>query len=114
MWTLVEPQGVTRVHKFRTVSVMESARSGTAKDRLAALKANLDARSIATRADDGSLAVLDGRGEQVDTITCRPWPLDGDRWWFFDCEDGPLAEAGDVIGAAVAIVGAMHRSGLHA
>lgn len=90
---------------------MESVRSATARARLAALKANLDARAIPTRLDPASLAVLDQQDEQVDTITCRPWPLDRDALWFFDCEDGPLAEAGDVIGAAVAIVGEMHRCG---
>lgn len=113
MWRLVDPQGVTSFHKLRTVGVMESARSATAKARLEALKANLDARGIPTRLDEGSLAVLAFTDEQVDTITCKPWPPDGDQWWFFDCEDGPIAQAGDVVGAAVAILGAMHRSGIH-
>ena len=90
---------------------MESALSDIPTARLAALKANLTARGIPARLDAGSLAVLARDDEQVDTITCKPWPIDQDALWFFDCEDGPLAEAGDVIGAAVAIVGEMRRSG---
>jgi len=92
---------------------MESALSDIPTARLAALKANLTARGIPARLESGSLAVLAPTDEQVDTITCRPWPVDGDRWWFFDCEDEAIAEAGDVVGAAVAILGAMHRSGIH-
>jgi hypothetical protein len=82
--------------------------------RLAALKANLDARSITTRTDPGSLAVLDSGGRQVDTLTCKPWPVDCDRWWFFDCTGTAIAEADDVIGAALVIVGNLRRAGIHA
>lgn len=93
---------------------MESARSDTARARLAALKIHLDARGVTTRLDTESLAVLDSAGtEQVDTITVRPWPVDRDAWWFFDCTDTAIAESGDVVGAGVAIVGNMHRSGIH-
>lgn len=92
---------------------MESAHSDTARARLEALKANLDARGILARLDDGSLAVLAPTDVQVDTITCKPWPPDQDAWWYFDCEDRAIAEAGDVVGAAVAILGAMHQSGVH-
>lgn len=111
MWILVDPQGVTRLHKFRTVSVMESARSATAKARLVALKVTLEARGIAARVDEGSLAVLADDGEQVDTITCKPWPAVQDAWWFFDCENIPIAEADNVVLAADTIVTEMRRSG---
>lgn len=92
---------------------MEPAHSAT-KARLTALRENLKARGILTRLDGDSLAVLDAADQQIDTITCKPWVLDQDALWFFDCEDEPLAEAGDVIGAAVAVLGTLARSGLHA
>jgi hypothetical protein len=93
---------------------MESAHSATARARLEALQANLTPRSIATRMDAESLAVLAANDEQVDTITCKPWPPDSDAWWYFDCTGTAIAEAGDVIGAALAIVGNLRRSGARA
>lgn len=104
-----------RLYTYRyvsgTVRVMETAPSATARSHLEALKANLGARRIATRLDAGSLAVLDAADEQVDTIVCKPWPVDQDALWFFDCTDTAIAEAGDVVGAAVHIVGTLARSG---
>ena len=93
---------------------MDSARSDTARARLAALKIHLDARGVTTRLDTDSLAILDANGgTQVDTITCKPWPVDQDAWWFFDCTGESIAPAENVIEAGVAIVGNMHRSGIH-
>ena len=90
---------------------MESVRSDIAGARLAALQTNLKTRGVLTRLDWDALAVLDtDTGEQVDTITCKPWPVDRDALWFFDCTDAPVAEAGDVIGAAVAVLGTLARS----
>lgn len=83
--------------------------------RLAALKANLDARRVLTRLNADSLAVLHpDSGDQVDTITCAPRPSDFDRWWFWDCTNTPIAPAGDVIGAGLAILGNLRRSGINA
>lgn len=93
---------------------MESARSATALARLAALKEHLTGRGITTRMDPGSLAVLASGGEQLDTITCKPWPVDRDAWWYFDCEDRPIAQGDNVVDAALVILGTMARSGLHA
>lgn len=109
----VDTCGARRGDKGPQVSygeVMESAHSATARARLEALQANLTPRSIATRMDAESLAVLAANDEQVDTITCKPWPPDSDAWWYFDCTGTAIAEAGDVIGAALAIVGNLRRS----
>lgn len=115
MWRLMEPHGVTRVHKLRTVNVMTSPRTvtDTASDRLAALKANLDPRGVLSRLDSDSLAVIDPATDRtVDTITVRPWPPAQDALWFFDCLDRAFADAGDVVGAAVAILGDLGRLGV--
>lgn len=74
---------------------------------------NLDPRGVLSRLDDASLAVLDPATDQtVDTITVRPWPPAQDALWFFDCLDQAFADAGDVIGAAVAILGDLQRLGV--
>ena len=92
---------------------MESARSDTARARLEALQANLTPRHVLTRLAGESLAVIDPATDRtVDTITVRPWPPAQDALWFFDCEDAPLADAEDVVGAAVAILGNLSRSGV--
>lgn len=85
-----------------------------AKQALEALQTNLRSRSIMTRMDADSLAVLNATDDvQVDTITVRPWVVDSDRLWFFDCTDTAIAEVRDVIGAAVVIVGHLVRAGHH-
>lgn len=90
---------------------MDDAPDATATDVFAALAAQLRQRGILTRRDGDALAVLDTDGEQVDTITRRRRPSDWDRWWFWDCEDKPLAEADNPIAAALAIVSTLARSG---
>lgn len=82
------------------------------KARLAALQANLTARSVPTRMDADSLAVLHPvTDEQVDTITCKRRPSDADAFWYWDCVSA-LCPATDVIGAAVMILGSLQQSGI--
>ncbi|MFA1552015.1 hypothetical protein [Actinomadura chokoriensis] len=95
-----------------TTPAQEAQQRQHAEARLAALAANLNVRGVLTRIDADNLAILNDGGQQADTIFCRPWPLDRDAWWFFDCAGEPLAEAGDIVGAAVAILGNL-QSGTH-
>lgn len=92
---------------------MTSPRS-VIRGRLLALQAALTARHIATRLDPTGLAVMDGGGQQVDTITVWPWPPDQDAYWYFDCAGNAVASAADAAGAADATITAMRQSGIDA
>ena len=76
--------------------------------RLAALKSHLSGRGILARHDPRSLAILDDRGVQLDTITCELRGSDGGRMWFANV-DGWLTEADDVTGAGLMIAGDVLR-----
>ncbi|TDD87135.1 hypothetical protein E1298_16465 [Actinomadura rubrisoli] len=57
---------------------------------------SLGARAVTVaRPGDASL--------RTQTITCKPRPIDGDRLWFFDALGEPIAQADQVIDAAVII-----------
>ncbi|MEV4672154.1 hypothetical protein AB0K34_10930 [Actinomadura sp. NPDC049382] len=91
----------------------EAEQRDEAAARLAALKMNLDPRGVLSRLDGDTLAILDPATDQtVDTISVRPWPPAQDAPWFHDCLDTPVADANDVIGAAVDIIGSLQRLGV--
>ncbi|TDD65053.1 hypothetical protein [Actinomadura rubrisoli] len=57
---------------------------------------SLGARAVTvTRKGDASL--------RTQTITCKPRPIDGDRLWFFAALGEPIAQADQIIDAAVII-----------
>lgn len=65
--------------------------------RLAALGAHMRGRHLNTDLNDGSLTVaVPGKPEDdtvACTITCRPRPSDGDRYWYWNGQRQPIAEA---------------------
>ncbi|TDD79967.1 hypothetical protein [Actinomadura rubrisoli] len=68
---------------------------GNALDRRG-FTTSVGARAVTvTRPGDASL--------RTQTITCKPRPIDGDRLWFFDALGEPIAQADQIIDAAVII-----------
>lgn len=61
--------------------------------RLAALGAHMRGRRLNTDLNDGSLRVAVPGKPEVDTITCRPRPSDGDRYWYWNGKKQPIAQA---------------------
>ncbi|WP_141579644.1 hypothetical protein [Actinomadura sp. WMMA1423] len=73
--------------------------------RLAALCVHLKARGLDVT-HNGHLTVrVEGEVPRAVHITCRPREKDGGALWFWTHWGEPLAEAHDVISAAVAITG---------
>lgn len=67
------------------------------RTRLTALSGHMRGRRLNTDLNDGSLTVA-VPGEPGDdtvacTITCRPRPSDGDRYWYWNGQMQPIAEA---------------------
>jgi hypothetical protein len=74
--------------------------------RLAALREHLAARGLDVELDGNLIVRATGAdAPRALRVTCRERDKDGRRLWFFTHWGEPLAEAGDVIGAAVAITG---------
>ncbi|QXJ20886.1 hypothetical protein AGRA3207_001679 [Actinomadura graeca] len=78
--------------------------------RLYELMNALQGRRFTTRLRASPLAVIVTRPDDptgaTQTITCRPRPTDYDRMWFFNDATGePIAEAADIVDAAVIIAG---------
>ncbi|MGC4956160.1 hypothetical protein ACLQ2P_23305 [Actinomadura citrea] len=76
---------------------------------LAALREHMTVRGFEVEFDGSSLTVkaaLDGAGvPRAVKITCKARGSDGGRLWFWTHWGEPLAEAGDITGAEVALVG---------
>lgn len=100
MWTLVDPHGVTSVHKLRTVCVMESAPSATnharAYEQMYALAQAIsvyDGIAANLREDHVEVFRLTPGGTRM-TITCKPRADDGGRLWFWNSRREPIGPAG--------------------
>ena len=84
---------------------------GVAESRLAALGVHLAARGYQVDYSGSELRVVGARGEgccsacPADTITCRVRRDDGFRYWYFTSWGEPLAQAFDVVSAAVSVQG---------
>jgi hypothetical protein len=77
----------------------------SSRSRLAALREHLTARGLRVEADGQLIVRAGGDVPRAIRVTCRPREDDGRKLWFFTHWGEPLAEAHDVIGAAVAITG---------
>ncbi|WP_141581300.1 hypothetical protein [Actinomadura sp. WMMA1423] len=75
------------------------------RDRLAALHAHLAARGLDVALDGQLIVKAAGEVPRAVRITCRRREDDAGRLWFWTHWGEPLAEAHDVISAAVAITG---------
>lgn len=91
------------------------ANATNAQDRLAALGAHLSARRFDVELTARGLRVADPRvprardgGAAIDLITCRERPEDASVLWFYFWGE-PIAEADQVVDAAVTVVGKLSR-----
>ncbi|WP_131741249.1 hypothetical protein [Actinomadura roseirufa] len=85
--------------------------------RLGALMTRLHVHGMTTVLQRRSLIVINARGDgegdpaqPSDTLTCGPREDDGGRLWFFGAWGNPIAEAGDIVGAAVVLTGKLQAS----
>ncbi|WP_067464259.1 hypothetical protein [Actinomadura macra] len=74
------------------------------------LMTTLQGRGFAVELRASPLAIIVTRPDDptgaVQTITCKPRVIDQERMWFLDEANGePIAEAEDIIGAAVIVSG---------
>ncbi|QXJ21966.1 hypothetical protein AGRA3207_002884 [Actinomadura graeca] len=74
------------------------------------LMGTLQGRRFAVHLRASPLAIIvtrpDDPTDARQTVTCKPRATDQDRMWFYDDANGePIAEAEDIIGAAVIIAG---------
>lgn len=80
--------------------------------QLAALARRMGVRGykVDIGAHEVTVATADGGTPRAVRITCEPRPKDDDRDWFWTHWGDPLAQADDITGAEVALVGLLARA----
>ncbi|MCP9947301.1 hypothetical protein [Actinomadura madurae] len=91
----------------------QAATEDAAHARLEALRVRAAAAGLRAERAPGVLTValpsdVDGPGRS-EKVTCRPWPADGGKLWFFDGLGRPIVEADNVTDAVVHLGGVLWR-----